>query len=455
LGLAKLFGSSGVRGIANVDLTPTLACKVSSAVATYLKAEKAIVAKDTRVSGSMLEDALVSGLLSCGVNVYLVGHVPTPVLAYVTKALKADVGFMLTASHNPPEYNGIKIFRKDSLSLTEQEQNAVEKITFDNSFKLTNWQNLGRTIVFDAEKIYFDMIRKTVSLKKSWKVVVDPGCGATFKVAPLLFKMLGCKVTALNAQPDGFFPARKSEPTVSSLDGLGQVVKALGADLGVAFDGDGDRVGFVDECGVFVDFDCALAAFAGYVLRRSGGVVVTNVEASMCFESMVLAQDGRVVRSRVGDVYMSEAVLRSGGVFGGEPCGAWVHPQVHFCPDGLLSACLFLVALEDLGVSVSEFVGLVPRFVTVRENLACSNDLKYVVVERLGFRLKEEFYDFTGFSVVDGVRLSLKDGWLLVRASGTEPLIRLTVEATSLGVAKDIACRVVGLINDVLLEASL
>jgi len=446
--MAKLFGSSGVRGLANVDLTPLLACKVGSAVAAHAKAKKAVVARDTRVSGAMLEDALVSGLLSSGTDVFLAGIVPTPVLAYATKALGADAGFMLTASHNPPQYNGIKVFKGDSLSYTDEDQDAVEKNVVDGSFALADWRSLGKATPIDASQVYMEMALKAVALKKRWQIVVDPGCGATFDVAPAMLKAMGCKVTALNAHPDGYFPARKSEPTAESLKDLANVVKTLGADAGIAFDGDGDRVAFVDERGSFVNFDRSLAAYAAYALKRSGGgTVVTNVEASMCVETMAQTQGGRVIRSRVGDIYISEAIKRAGAVFGGEPCGAWVHPQLHYCPDGPLSAALFLKALEDEDKSVSEFVGAVPEYITLRENVTCKKELKYKAVAKIGATLKTAFPDYTDFSTVDGVRLALKNGWLLVRASGTEPLIRLTVEGESLAVANDITEKATALIK--------
>jgi phosphoglucosamine mutase len=437
--LAKLFGSSGVRGLTNVDLTPALACKVGLAVAAYAKARKALVARDTRVSGAMLEDALVSGLLASGVDVALISVVPTPVLAYLTKALQADVGFMLTASHNPPMYNGIKIFSSDSVSYADESQDAVEKIIDKADFALADWRGVGSAALADVSHLYVEMVIKRVMLRKQWRVVVDPGCGATFDIAPAVLKALGCKVTALNAQADGFFPARSSEPTAESLKDLAQVVKALGAEVGVAFDGDGDRVAFIDEQGGFVDFDRALAAFSAYVVKKKdGGTVVTSVEASMCIERMVEAEGGTVVRTRVGDIYVSEAIKRRNAVFGGEPCGAWVHPSFHYCPDGPLSAVLMLKALEEEGKGLREFVAEVPEYVTLRENMTCKNDLKQQAIANIEKTIKAAFPAFTDFSTVDGVRLALKNGWLLIRASGTESLIRLTVEGESLKVASDI-----------------
>ena len=437
--LTKLFGSSGVRGLVNVDLTPMLACNVGLAVASHAKARKALVARDTRVSGSMLEDALVSGLLASGVNVVSIGVVPTPVLAYLTKALQADVGFMLTASHNPPMYNGIKIFGSDSLSYADESQNAVENIIADGNFPFAEWRDLGSASLNDLSHLYVEMVIEKLKLHKQWRVVADPGCGATFNIAPAVLKTLGCEVTALNAQADGFFPARSSEPTAESLSELSQVVKAHCADVGVAFDGDGDRVAFIDEQGDFVDFDRALAAFSAYTLKKNpGGTIVTSVEASMCVDTMVKAEGGKVVRTRVGDVYISEAIKRHAAVFGGEPCGAWVHPRFHFCPDGLLSAVLMLKALEEENKGLREFVAEVPEYKTLRANIVCRNDLKLQTVAAIKKAVKPAFPAYRDFSTVDGVRLAVENGWLLIRASGTEPLIRVTVEGESLKVASDI-----------------
>jgi len=379
----------------------------------------------------------------------LVGVVPTPALAYLTKALNADVGFMLTASHNPPQYNGIKIFSSESLSYTDESQNAVEKIIAENNFAVADWRGIGEASLVDVSHLYIEMIRKAVALRKQWRVAVDPGCGATFNVGPAVLKATGCSVTALNAQPDGFFPARSSEPTAESLKDLAHVVKELGADVGIAFDGDGDRAAFIDDRGGFVDFDRSLAAYAAYALKRDGGgTVVTNVEASMCVEKMAETLGGKVVRTKVGDIYISEAIKRSNAVFGGEPCGAWVHPRFHYCPDGPLSAVLFLKALEEENKSLREFVAEVPEYVTLRENIACKNNLKRKVVASIEKILKSAFPEYTDFSTVDGVRLALKNGWLLIRASGTEPLIRLTAEGESLKAAKDIMSKGTALVKE-------
>jgi phosphoglucosamine mutase len=451
---SKLFGSSGVRGLVNVDLTPILTAKIGLAVVTFSKAKRVLAARDTRVSGSMLENALVSGLLAAGANVTCLDVVPTPVLAFLTKKLNADAGVMITASHNPPEYNGIKIFDSDGLAYDEESQNKIERIIDRGSFSLAEWRNIGEAVSLDESNLYVEMTTKTAKPSKEWRVVVDPGCGATCNLAPAVFKKSGCKLTAVNAQPDGFFPARSSEPNPDSLKPLAKIVKELGADIGIAYDGDGDRVAFIDEKGNFADFDRSLAAYAAYaVKKKNGGTVVTSVEASMCVEKMVEAQGGRVIRTKVGDIYISEAVKRHRAVFGGEPCGAWIHPKFHYCPDGILSSILLLKALEDEGKKLSEFIAETPQYATVRENIHCNNDIKHAVVEEAGEDLKTVFPSCREFSTVDGVRLTIRNGWILVRASGTEPVIRLTAEGETLRAAKDIIGKGVALVRKLVKES--
>lgn len=450
---SRLFGSSGVRSVVNVDLTPVLASKIGLAIAGLSQAKRVLVGRDTRVSGFMVENALVSGLLSGGLDVECLGIVPTPVLAYLTRELKADVGVMITASHNPPEYNGIKIFDNEGLAYNEEKQKHLETTVQKENFKFVGWESIGQVSRINKDFLYSEAIQKTVELDRKWNIIVDPGCGATHRLAPTLLRKLGCNVTAINAQPDGFFPGRSPEPNHASLKTLAKIVEDSRADMGMGYDGDGDRVAFVDEEGVFVDFDRVLAAYAAYAVENSTGtVIVTNVEASMCVERMVEAQGGEVVRTRVGDVYVAEALMRYNAVFGGEPCGAWIHPQFHYCPDGVYSSVLLLKALEDEDAELSEFVSKTPRFQTLRQNLLCKNKTKYDVMEKIIVASRSLFPSYERISTVDGVRLSLQHGWILVRASGTEPLIRLTVEGESLGVADQIMKKGSALVRDAVAE---
>jgi phosphoglucosamine mutase len=436
---SKLFGSSGVRGLANEELTPSLAAEIAGAVVICSNAKKVLLGRDTRTSGPMLEAATVAGLLSVGANVWQLGIVPTPVLAFLTRKLKADAGIMITASHNPPQYNGLKIFNADGMAYDMKAQGKVEETIGKRQLKTAHWADVGRSEQRDESRLYAETVCRKVKLRRKWYVVVDPGCGATYSLAPQILKNLGCEIATLNAQADGHFPARSPEPNAESLRPLAKIVKDFGADVGVAFDGDGDRAAFIDEKGSLADFDRTLAVYAAHVVKRkAAAIVVTNVEASMSVEKMVEQHHGTVIRTKVGDIYVSEEMKKHKAVFGGEPCGAWIHPQLHYCPDGILTSALLLKALEEEGTELSEFVAQAPVYPMVRKNIACKNTEKDKVMRQLGESLNAAFPDRREASNIDGVRIVLERGWMLVRASGTEPLIRLTVEAESLRTANKI-----------------
>ena len=453
--MPKLFGTSGIRGIANREVTSELALKVGLALATYIENGSFLVARDTRVSGEMIENALTAGILAGGANANKLGIAPTPALAFLTKKHGLNAGVMITASHNPPEYNGIKIFNSDSTGLNEKQQEEIEKIIENENFRLAEWNKIGKCV--DVKywiKDYIHQILGNLSFKKSWFVVIDPGCGATSAVAPFIFRELGCKVRALNAQPDGFFPGRSPLPDRESLKPLGSVVRELKADVGIAYDGDGDRVVFIDENGNFVSLDQSLALYAAYVIEKNrGGTVVTHVEASMCVEDTVEKLGGKVLRTKVGDVSIANAMKNCGAVFGGEPCGAWIHPEHHFCPDGILSSVLFLKMLDEKDAKLSELISQVPSYPILREKVECPNNFKETVMRKVESKIAEVFPDFKDKITVDGVRLSLSDGWILIRPSGTEPVIRITAEARDYTVANEIMQKTLVFVNRLVREA--
>ncbi len=454
--LTKLFGTSGIRGIANRDVTPQLAIKVGQALAMYKKAGSILIAHDSRTTSQMLQRALAAGITACGATVLKQGMVPTPVLAYLTGQIKADAGIMITASHNPPEYNGIKLYNSDTTAYTESQQNQIEELITRRKFKLAPWRNIGRTTSIDETARYVELITKNVKLEENWRIIIDPGNGATSQLAPKLFRELNCDVVTVNAHPDGHFHGRGAEPNEESLRLLAKIVRKLKADLGVAYDGDGDRMLTVDEKGALMPLDQTLAAFAAYRIgrERRNKTVVTHVETSMCMETMLEARGGRVVRTKVGDVTITEAIKQHDAIFGGEPCGAWINPSFHYCPDGILSSVLLLEALERNNQSMSEFVSGVPRYPLLRENIVCANSIKHTVVKRGYKTLLSIFPDVTKHSKVDGLRLTLRHGWLLIRPSGTEPAIRITVEAETRKAAEAVMRKATKLMNKLVKEES-
>lgn len=435
----KLFGTSGIRGLANVEVMPLLAMQVGSALASQFDGGAVVVGRDPRLSGEMLEAALVAGIASCGADAKTLGVVPTPVIAYLTRELGADAGVAISASHNPPQYNGLKLFDSTSMAYTEEQQQRLEERMERGEFTRSTWDGVGTVETVDARWMYVDGLAENLELERRWRVACDLFNGATCTIVPAVFEEFGCEATLINAQPDGHFPAGPPEPTPESLGRLGRMVEAVGAEIGFGFDGDGDRMMAVDEKGRAPNPDRVLAAYAGHVVgRKQGGVVVTHIGASMCVEETVAEAGGSAVRTRVGDVSIAEAVRRRKAVFGGEPVGAWIHPEVHLCPDGVLSALKLMEALEAEEKTLSEFVEGVPEYPLLRSKVDCPNQRKTETMRAISARYRDAFGEVLSASTIDGIRLDLEDGWTLIRPSGTEPVIRITVEARNMRMAEEL-----------------
>lgn len=436
--MGKLFGTSGIRGMVNRDLTPELALDVGLALATCLKNRGAVaVGKDPRTSSDMFESCLASGLLSGGCDVKKLGIVPTPVVGFATRRLGARAGAMITASHNPPEYNGIKFWGNDGMAYTPEQEARVEAIYFAKKLKPVAWDGIGGVEEVDVLAEYMDEIAGSVSLSRNYKVVLDCGNGAGALVTPHVLRRLGCRVITLNSQLDGFFPGRQLEPTPENLRELSSVVKSLGADVGFAHDGDADRIAAVDENGRVAQPDKLLALISAHQLRRRGDIVVTTVDASGVVDECVGAKGGKVIRTRVGDVSVAAAIKETGAIFGGEPSGAWIFPSVHLAPDGPLAAVKILEFLDVAGGKLSELLNEMPEYPTVRKKIACPDEKKAVIMKKLKARLRRDFTGVTSVLTIDGIRLSFEDGgWILIRPSGTEPYIRVTAGGKTRGDAE-------------------
>jgi phosphoglucosamine mutase len=448
----KLFGSSGIRGVVNQELTLQLALQTGLAVATAAEAGKITIAHDTRTSATTIENAVIAGLLAGGAHVVKLGLIPTPVLAYVTRQLNADAGVMITASHNPPQYNGIKLFHKDTTAYSEKKQKKIERLIRKQRFTRQTYKEIGRLDVAEATQDYINTVTRSLTLRKPWHIILDPGNGATCHIAPKIFRELGCKVTTINAQPDGHFPGRSPEPNEKSLDVLCGLVKQMNADVGFAYDGDGDRMTAVTEKGKFAPLDQILAAYAAHLIKHKGDTVITTVEASMCVEKAVQQKGGKVIRTKVGDVAVAEEIKRRRAVFGGEPCGAWIHPRFHYCPDGMLSSALILEALEQRNKTLSEFIAEVQSFPIKKMSIECQNEAKTKIIEKTAKVLPSIFPKILEITNIDGVRLTLPKSWVLIRASGTEPLIRLNVEAETSREASQTMEKCISLVHKIILE---
>jgi phosphoglucosamine mutase len=428
----SLFGTSGIRGVVNVDLSPILALRIGMALARVFKSGVLTLGRDTRTSGAMLSASLTGGALAGGLEVKDLGVIPTPVLAYLTKSVSAVSGVMVTASHNPPEFNGLKLFNRHGIAYDEDLQNQIEHAFTREAHSYANWNQLKDVSSVDLSSKYVEMILRQVRLDRNWNLAVDIGSGAAHQVAFDLFRSLRCHVVSLNAQPDGFFPGRSPEPTAQSLTTLMVTVRTMKCDIGIAFDGDADRVSFVDESGRYIEGDVALGAFASWeTQKKGGGNVALPVDASLAVQEAVEKSGGRVIWTKVGDTSVADAITRKKAIFGGEPCGAWIHPDFHICPDGILSAILVLKAIEERNVTTDEFFSGIATYPMKRTKISCENSIKAKVMRMVASDLPKALDEKSEVTELDGVRIQVPSGWLLIRPSGTEPAIRLTVEARS------------------------
>jgi phosphoglucosamine mutase len=404
----KLFGSSGIRAVYDKNLLDT-AFRVGLAAGQIYG--KVVVGRDTRTSGGPMNHAVISGLLASGAYCSDAGVAPTPTIAYITREFNA--GIVITASHNPPEYNGLKMFNPDGSSFDAARQEQIEEIILHRAFKYADWPQLKPGNLYrGAVEHHLDAIVAQFPQKINIKVVVDAGGGASSEVTPRLLEKMGCKVVSLNCTPDGSFP-RGSEPHEANLKDLGCLVKETGAALGIAHDGDADRMMAVDEKGRFISGDKLLAIFIGTAGAKD---VVTTLDATMAIDEMGV----KIRRTKIGDTWVSDE-LRKGGDFGGETSGAWIFPRISLCPDGIYAAArIASIAAENKLSGLADAVPVYPLF---RGNI----DSAGLDITRLNSIL--ESMQPRGINRLDGIKLDFKDGWLLVRPSGTEPKIRLTAEA--------------------------
>ena len=439
----KLFGTSGIRGLIGSEVTCELALNVGKSLACYLGNEGTVViGYDTRTTNQMLDQAICAGLLESGVNVIKIGMVPTPLVGYATEKLDANAGIMLTASHNPSPYNGIKLWNKNGMAYTSEQEAKIEEIYANKDYISVAWDKIGKLSVNEQIKgQYVDDLVDMVDIKEGLKVVIDCASGAGSEISPLVFRKAGCEVTTLNSQPDGFFPGRNPEPNAENLGNLMKTVVAIGADLGIAHDGDADRMITVDENGKISPFDSLLALIS----KEFDGDVVTTVDAGLCMDESV---QGEVFRTPVGDVNVAEVIIEKNAAFGGEPSGTWLHPDFCMCPDGILSGLRMAELVSKKG-KLSDLLDEIPSYPNIREKITCSKEAKIRVMENMEELLKSEFDDICDVNSIDGVRLTFADdSWVLVRPSGTEDYIRITLESRDAQRAEDIKESCVKIINE-------
>ncbi len=443
---SRLFGTDGVRGVANKDLSPLLAFKLGRAGAQVLSKlhEKPImvVGKDTRISGDLLEAALIAGMCSQGADVLKVGIMPTPAIAYLTRHFNADAGVVISASHNPFEYNGIKFFDKNGYKLPDAMEDEIEALLEDTNGDIKNpiGSDVGKTYTEDAIRPYVDFIKSVIDKKlkfKGLKVALDCANGASYQVAPIILKELGADVHIINNQPDGININVNCGSTHP--ESLCKYVKEIKADVGLSFDGDADRLIAVDEKGEIIDGD-HIMAICGVHLRSRGllknETVVSTVMSNMGLEVALKNAGIQMMRAKVGDRYVLEEMLSSGYNFGGEQSGHIIFLDHNTTGDGILTGVKLIDVMVNENKTLSELRQIMKVYPQILINVT--------VADKSGYDSNKHIQEI----IAENQELLGEKGRILVRPSGTEPLIRVMVEGEQQDLIEKVAKSVAQVIEE-------
>jgi phosphomannomutase / phosphoglucomutase len=441
--VTRLFGTNGIREVVGETLTPPFVTRVAGAIATVAPADRPVVVGwDGRTSSVAFARLVGATLAAGGHRVVEVGLLPTPAIQYNVGQLGAGFAVIVTASHNPPEFNGIKCIAADGLEAPREVEERIEA-AFDASVALTVPFDRVGTLDHDglgAERYLHGIVGQVDRARivaRRFHVVLDCGNGASVPTSPRLLQRLGCRTVTLNGHVDGTFPGRRSEPTEANVGDLRRLVPSVGADLGVAHDGDADRAVFVQADGAYVPCEAMLALLARDAVERAGGgVVVVPVSTSLAVEAAVGPVGGRVLYSRVGSPSVTHAMQEHRAVFGGEDNGGLIFPGFQLARDGAMTLAATLDLLARRSASLAELLRDVPRFHLIKETVPCPVALRSKVLGRIAERWAKAG---ARVDTLDGVKVTSAKGWVLLRPSGTEPIFRVSAEAKDAADARALA----------------
>jgi phosphomannomutase/phosphoglucomutase len=431
----SIFGTNGVRGIVNKDLTSELVLKLALATGTYFKGADIAVGCDGRISGPMLMEIVTAGLSTVGCQVWRLGQITTPALQYLTKDWRLKGSIMVTASHNPPEYNGFKVMGNSGVELPHEEEHKIERIYFKSRWRPVEWRNIKESLpVSEKFEPYVDSVLNHLDWtpNRSLKVLVDPANGVSVLATPRILERLGSKVSIINGDIDGTFPGRLPEPTPFNLRKTSRTLSSLHVDFGVAHDGDGDRAIFLDEHGSVCWGDQTFALIVQDFLQNyPGEKIITPISSSQMIEEIAQRYGSEVVYTPVGSVHVSNLMLKMNVKMGGEENGGVFYaPHVAARDGGITTAWIYKIVAEA-NKPLSRLIAQLPRSHFVKETIHCRDSIKSLVNERiLQLRARDKVLK------IDGVKIWIPPrSWILIRPSGTEPIYRMIVEAPTQGQA--------------------
>jgi phosphomannomutase len=432
-------GITGVRGIVGETFTPELAVEFAEAFGTYLDRGRILVCRDTRPSGPMIRSAVLAGLLAAGCEVIDLGVCPTPSMQLAVSWLKADGGIAITAGHNPWQWNALKFVRADGLYLNSTQGEELLDIFHQGEFAKATWDTIKQGVQsFNPIEEHVKVLQESFAAEtiRSQKLTVAVDCcnGACSFLSPGWLATLGCEVLALNDDPNAPFP-HAPEPKPETMAQLCAVVKAGHAAIGFAHDADGERLGIVTDLGEPLSEEMTLAIAADIRLRKKPGVVVTNISTSSAIDIIAARHGGSVVRTPVGQAYISEGLIEHNGVLGGEGSGGITVPEVHLTHDSAAAIGLILEYLAQSGERISGLVGQLPRLTTLKHNVAVEPHRLYSLLQEFRAVVEREGIEVDS---TDGIKVTLPAGWVHVRASNTQSMIRIIVEAAEEAAAREL-----------------
>jgi phosphomannomutase/phosphoglucomutase len=439
----RLFGTNGIREVVGGVLTGPFVVRVASAIgAVTPPGTPIVVGQDGRTSSPAFSRIVSGSLAMAGHHVIELGVLPTPAIQYNVLGLGAQLAVIVTASHNPPDFNGIKCIAGDGLEVSRETEESIEQAVEANRVVTQPFDRVGEiTPRTDGGRRYVDGILAQVDVERirarHFTVVLDCGNGASVPTSPPLLHRLGCRVVTLNGHIDGTFPGHLSEPTEENLADLKRMVPAVGADFGVCHDGDADRAVFVDPTGRFIPGEEVLTLLAqDAVQRHPGGVVVTPVSASQSVEDAVNAAGGSVVYTRVGSPSVTHELQARKGVFGGEENGGLIFPRFQLARDGAMTVAAVLDLLARRGGGIADALAGLPRYALIKEKAPCPVALREPVLARVAETLAR---GSDRVVTIDGVKVYRDGGWILLRPSGTEPVFRIFAESKDRARARALA----------------
>ncbi len=437
---------SGVRGIIGETLVPEMIINFACAFGTYLKGGKIGVGCDTRASREMVKSAVLSGLISTGCDIVDLGICPTPIIQYTAKRLGLKGAIAITASHNDSNWNALKFIKADGTFLNFYEGEELLDIYHQGEFKKAAWDKLGKVTKNDvAIDVYMDRLCKYLHTgkirRRKLKVVIDNCNGAGGNAAKILMKKLGCRLVIINDEITGAF-SHDPEPTAANMEQLSSIIKPVKADVGFMLDADVDRVAVCTEQGKPLSEEYTFALLADYILSKKRGPVVTNFSTSRMIDDIAKKYGVKLVRTKIGQAYIIEEMLDVRGVISGEGSGSVAVGDFQYASDGFLAMGLILQMLAGKRKKISELSAELPKYYMVKKKITCSPDIIYSVIDRAKRHYKNENVD-----LADGVKVEWKDSWLHIRASNTEPLIRVLAESTSKEKAEEICSAAVASIK--------